>query len=36
MGQKPSRAPYYLNDPQEALQLLAKLVGMGQLVTMTE
>ena len=29
VGQKPSRAPFYLNDPPEVLQLLAKLVGIS-------
>ena len=28
VGQKPSRAPYYLNDPAEVLQLMARLVGV--------
>lgn len=28
VGQRPSKAPYYLNDAGEVLQLLAKLVGM--------
>lgn len=28
VGQKPSRAPFYLNDPQEVLYLLAQLVGI--------
>ncbi|KXZ45849.1 hypothetical protein GPECTOR_50g643 [Gonium pectorale] len=28
VGQKPSRAPFYLNDPSEVLQLLARLVGV--------
>ncbi|GIL85506.1 hypothetical protein Vretimale_13398 [Volvox reticuliferus] len=29
VGQKPSRAPYYLNDPGEVLQLLARLVDIS-------
>ncbi|PNH09141.1 putative alpha,alpha-trehalose-phosphate synthase [UDP-forming] 7 [Tetrabaena socialis] len=29
VGQKPSRAPFYLNDPEEVLQLLARLVGVS-------
>mmetsp|Transcript_2058 Transcript_2058/g.5209 ORF Transcript_2058/g.5209 Transcript_2058/m.5209 type:complete len:929 (+) Transcript_2058:1462-4248(+) len=29
VGQKPSRAPFYLNDPGEVLHLLARLVGMN-------
>ncbi|KAG2502215.1 hypothetical protein HYH03_000701 [Edaphochlamys debaryana] len=28
VGQKPSRAPFYLNDPAEVLQLLARLVNV--------
>ena len=28
VGQKPSRAPFYLNDPQEVLGLMARLVGV--------
>ncbi|KAG2439617.1 hypothetical protein HXX76_004969 [Chlamydomonas incerta] len=28
VGQKPSRAPFYLNDPVEVLQLLARLVNV--------
>ncbi|GFR42321.1 hypothetical protein Agub_g3228 [Astrephomene gubernaculifera] len=28
VGQKPSRAPFYLNDPGEVLQLLARLVDV--------
>ena len=28
VGQKPSRAPFYLNEPQEVLHLLARLVGL--------
>ncbi len=29
VGQKPSRAPFYLNDPGEVLQLLARLVDVS-------
>mmetsp|Transcript_47255 Transcript_47255/g.120542 ORF Transcript_47255/g.120542 Transcript_47255/m.120542 type:complete len:875 (-) Transcript_47255:80-2704(-) len=29
VGQKPSRAPYYLNDAQEVLQILSRLVNVG-------
>ncbi len=28
VGQKPSRAPFYLNDPAEVLQLMARMVGV--------
>ena len=27
VGQKPSKAPYYLNDPSEVLELLQNLAG---------
>ena len=27
MGQKPSRASYFLNDPAEAMELLLQLAG---------
>ena len=29
VGQKPSRAPFYLNDPGEVLHMLARLVGIN-------
>ncbi len=29
VGQKPSRAPFYLNDPGEVRHLLARLVGIS-------
>ena len=28
VGQKPSRAPFYLNDPAEVLQLLARVSSL--------
>ena len=28
VGQKPSRAPYYLNDPSEVMQLLARVSSL--------
>lgn len=30
VGQKPSKAPYYVNDTSDVLQLLEKMVGDGQ------
>lgn len=29
VGQKPSRAPYYLNDPAEVLHLLARIANIS-------
>lgn len=29
VGQKPSRAPYYLNDAQEVLGILSRMVNVG-------